>query len=113
MPRDYRLQIDDILNAIGRIKAYVQGMSYDAFSTDSKTQDAVVRNLEIIGEAARTIPEDLKVRKNIIDWRKFIGLRNVLIHEYFGISLPIVWDVISNKLGELEVACEEIIKEIG
>lgn len=113
MPRDYRLQIDDILAAVARIRAYTQGMTYDAFAADIRTQDAVVRNLEIIGEAARTLPEDVKQRTAAVEWRKIIGLRNMLIHEYFGISLPIIWDVIANKLGGLEAACSEIAKEPG
>ncbi len=112
MPRDPRLQLDDILAAVARIKTYLQGMTYDAFRADSKTQDAVVRNLEVIGEAARALPEDLKARASSIDWRKLIGLRNLLIHEYFGLSLPIIWDIITNKLDDLELACREIARNL-
>ena len=111
MPRDYRLQIDDILAAVARIRAYTQGMTYDAFAADLKTQDAVVRNLEVIGEAARALPEDVRDRTAAVEWRKIIGLRNILIHEYFGVSLPIIWDVVTNKLGDLEAACTEIANE--
>ena len=110
MPRDFRLQIEDILAAILKIRAYVNDMNYDAFCADSKTQDAVVRNLEIIGEAARSLPEDMKAITTTVDWRKIIGLRNLLIHEYFGISLPIIWDVISNKLHDLEAECAMLMK---
>ncbi len=113
MPRDYRLQIDDILSAIARIRTYVQGISYDAFRADGKTQDAVVRNLEVIGEAARALPKDVKARASGVDWRKLIGLRNVLIHEYFGLSLPIIWDIVTNKLDELEVDCRRIVEDQG
>ena len=113
MPRDYRLQIDDILTAVARIRTYVQGMSYEAFRADGKTQDAVVRNLEVIGEAARALPEKVKADAPNVDWRKLVGLRNLLIHEYFGISLPIVWDIVANKLDELEVACRRIAEQAG
>jgi len=111
--RDHRLQIDDILAAIARIRAYTQGMTYDDFAAGTKTQDAVVRNLEIIGEAARTLPDEVKQRTSAVDWHKMVALRNILIREYFGISLPIVWDVIANKLGVLEGACIEIVNETG
>ena len=111
MPRDYRQQIEDILTAVARIRSYVQGMSYDAFRTDYKTQDAVVRNLEVIGEAARTLPEGVQAGAPGVDWRKLVGLRNVLIHEYFGISLPIVWDIVTNKLDELEAVCKRILED--
>ena len=112
MPRDYRMQLGDILTAIAKIRTYVQGMSYDAFQADGKTQDAVVRNLEVIGEAARMLPEEVKARASGVDWRKLIGLRNVLIHEYFGLSLPIIWDIVTNKLDALEVACQGIIENL-
>jgi uncharacterized protein with HEPN domain len=111
MPRDYRLQLDDILGAIARIRGYVEGMSYEAFRADDRTQDAVVRNLEVIGEAARTLPEEVKARASGVDWRKLVGLRNVLIHEYFGISLPIVWDIVANKLDELESTCRTAMSD--
>jgi len=111
MPRDYQMQIEDMLVAVKRIKAYTQGMSYDEFNADTKTQDAVVRNLEVIGEAARLLPEEVKCKATRVDWRKIIGLRNVLIHEYFGVSLPIIWDVIINKLDELEVECNTLAQD--
>ncbi len=113
MPRDYRLQLDDILSAIAKIKRYVEGMDYDLFRGDGKTQDAVVRNLEVIGEAARALPEEVKASASGVDWRKLIGLRNVLIHEYFGISLPIVWDIVANRLDELEAACRRMMDGSG
>lgn len=101
MPRDYQLQLEDILDAVSRIRLYTQGMSYNEFASDIKTQDAVVRNLEVIGEAARALPESIKAGAPIVEWRKIIGLRNILIHEYFGVNLPIIWDVICNKLDDL------------
>ena len=113
MSRDYRLHIDDILASIEKIREYTAGMTYEKFASDSKTQDAVVRNLEIIGEAAKALPEDMRARASGTDWRKIIGLRNVLIHEYFGVSLPIIWDVVANKLDGLASACGEVLEESG
>ncbi len=105
--RDVRLYLDDILDAIAHIRLYLSGMNKEQFVQDRKTQDAVVRNLEVIGEAVGKLPqEDLK-KMPPIEWRKIKALRNVLIHEYFDLNLSIVWDVAQNKLGPLERACRE------
>jgi len=109
MPRDHRLYLDDILEAIGSIRDYTTSMDYAAFSGDRKTQDAVARNLEIIGEAVGKLPSSLLATVEGIEWRKITGLRNILAHEYFGISLPIIWDVIENKLGDLEEATRSLL----
>ncbi len=111
MPRDHRLYLDDILEAVGNIRDYTAGMDLDAFSKDRKTQDAVARNLEIIGEAVGKIPESLLAKIEGMEWRKITGLRNILAHEYFGISLPIVWDVVVGKLDELESASRQLLNQ--
>ena len=108
MPRDWLQQLDDIQQAIGKIDAYVAGLDFDAFVADGKTQDAVIRNLEILGDAARTLPEEVKKQAPEIEWRKIIALRNLLIHEYFGVSMQVVWDVVANKLDELDAACSQL-----
>jgi uncharacterized protein with HEPN domain len=109
MPREYRLYLDDILGAIDRIREYVGRMDQSEFTKDRKTQDAVIRNLEIIGEAAKNLSETLQGEANEIEWRKIMGLRNILVHEYFGVSLPIIWDIVQNKLGPLEEACRKLV----
>ena len=109
MPRDYKQQLDDILQAIAFIREYVNNMGYEAFEADRKTQDAVIRNLEIIGEAARTIPDEVKDKAAELEWYKIIALRNILIHEYFGVNLKIVWDVIQNKLDAVESTCRRLL----
>jgi len=106
--RDINLYIDDMLESISRIRDYVLGMSFDEFIADLKTQDAVLRNLEIIGEAAGKLPSDITDDTSQIEWRKIKALRNLLAHEYFGVNVDIVWDVVQNKLAELEVACRNI-----
>lgn len=111
MSRDPRLYLDDILEAAAQIREYTVSMDYEAFARDRKTQDAVVRNLEIIGEAAARLSESTKLRAAEIEWRKIVGLRNMLAHEYFGISLPVVWDVVQNKLGSLQTACRELLSD--
>jgi len=112
MPRDPRVYIVDILDAIQRILSYTENMDFVAFAKSSITFDAVVRNLEVIGEAAGRIPEDLKAGSPEIEWRKIIALRNVLAHEYFGIHTKIVWDVVVDKLKPLEDACQMIRRSL-
>ena len=111
MPRDYRLQLDDILEAIDRVREYTTDISWDAFSSDRKTQDAVVRNLEIIGEAARNLPDEVKEQAPEIEWQKIIALRNILIHEYFGTNAKILWDVVTNKLDDLQNTCQKLLAD--
>ena len=108
MPRDVRLYLDDIVEAADRVLEYVAGMDFDQFTADQRTVDAVVRHLEIIGEAARSLPEELTVTSSEIEWRKIVGLRNILIHQYFGINRKIVWDIVQNKLSPLKSACERM-----
>jgi uncharacterized protein with HEPN domain len=111
MHRDSRLYLDDILESIGYIREYILDLDYEAFQRDRKTQDAVVRNLEIIGEAAGRLPKSLQDAAPEIEWRKITGLRNILAHEYFGVSLPIVWDVVQSKLDQLETSCLRLLDQ--
>ena len=91
----------DILEAIRRIGDYSRGMVYDQFVDDTRTQDAVIRNLEIIGEAAKKIPDDVKAQLKQIPWRRIAGTRDRLIHDYFGVNLEIVWIIIQDELPAL------------
>ena len=109
MPRDHRLYLDDILAAIGRIQSYVEGMDYPRFAADQRTMDAVIRNLEIIGEAARSLPAEIKDAIPETDWRKIVGLRNLLLHEYFAVSTRVVWDIVQSKLDPLRAACRKAL----
>ena len=108
--RDPRLYVEDILQAISRIRSYMQGMDEAAFRIDGKSQDAVIRNLEIIGEAAKNLPKDIRDSVPEIEWRKIIAFRNILTHEYFGVSLTIIWDVTQTKLAPLERACQRLME---
>jgi len=111
MPRDFRVYLEDILSAIQKIKSYTSGLSLQDFLQDDKTFDAVVRNLEVIGEAAKHLPEEARKRTPDIDWKKIAGLRDILIHEYFGIDGEIVWDVVRHKLPPLETAVNHMLSE--
>ena len=85
MSRDVRLYLDDILIAAKKIQRYTEEMNYDQFIRDERTYDAVIRNLEVIGESARNVPDEFRNRFPDIEWRSISALRNILIHEYFAI----------------------------
>ncbi len=100
--RDPTLFLYDILECIEKIQKYVSGMTYEDFENDERTVDAVLRNLEIIGEAARNIPSEFRVKYPDIPWRRIVGLRNVVIHEYFGVDLENIWEIVKNDLPDLK-----------
>ena len=109
MPRDYKVYAEDTLESISRIQEYTQGLSLDALKKDTKTLDAVVRNLEVIGEAARSIPEHVRLDNPAVDWKNVAGLRNILVHEYFGIDVDIIWGIVQNKLESLKKSTQRIL----
>lgn len=111
MPRDYKVYLDDIIEAIERIRDYTTELSFETFFNDRKTVDAVNRNLAIIGEAVNRIPEEIKTKYPNIEWLRIIGLRNILIHDYFRVDLEIIWDIIENKLSLLEKQVKEMYQE--
>jgi len=88
--KDFRLYVQDILEAIGRIEQYLEGLTFEQFSKDIKTIDAVIRNFAIIGEAAKNIPVNVKLEHPEIAWKRMTGMRDKLIHEYFGVDLQII-----------------------
>jgi len=94
--------LEDLKRAMARIRRYTKDLTYDEFVEDEKTMDAVLRNLEVIGEAARNIPEELKNRFPDVEWRRMIGLRNIITHEYFGVDMNIIWQVATRNVPETE-----------
>ncbi|PIN94484.1 DUF86 domain-containing protein [Candidatus Pacearchaeota archaeon CG10_big_fil_rev_8_21_14_0_10_31_9] len=111
MPKEQSVYLEDMLEAIGRIEKYVKGLSYEKFKDNNLVSDAVLRNLEIVGEAAKNISEELKDRYDDVEWKKIVGLRDILIHAYSGVDLEIIWDVIKNKLPGLKDSIVRIVKE--
>ena len=111
--REWRLRIEDMLEAIGRIEEFTHGMDLDAFIEDRRTSDAVIRNLEIIGEAARNVPDDAASRHPEVPWKKARQMRNVLAHAYFGVDLPTVWETIQEDLPPLKSNLAKILRDTG
>jgi uncharacterized protein with HEPN domain len=102
MSRDYRLYLEDILAAAQKIESYTEGLSFQQFIQDEMRLDAALRNLEIIGEATKNLPSELRDKYPDVDWRKVAGLRDIVIHAYFNIDNNIIWDIIQNKLPDLQ-----------
>lgn len=111
MPRDYKVYLEDIIEAIRKIRFFTSDTSLQTFSSDIKTFDAVIRNLEIIGEAIKRVPEEIRSKYPDIEWRKIGGFQDILIHEYFGVDTEIIWDIIQNKLPVLERQIKRILEE--
>ncbi|MEW5760038.1 MAG: DUF86 domain-containing protein [Candidatus Thermoplasmatota archaeon] len=112
MKRDYKLFVMDILDAINKIEKFVENMNYKEFLHDDKTSTAVVKKIEIIGEAIKNIPRDVRARYNNIPWRDIVGMRNKIIHSYFGIDYEIVWKVIKERLPEIKQKINQILKDL-
>jgi uncharacterized protein with HEPN domain len=106
--RSLELLVEDIWESIEKIERYTEGMTQADFQGDEKTTDAVVRNLEIIGEAAGRLPEDFTDRHSDIEWIKITGLRNRIVHEYFGVDLQIIWQILKNDLPAFKASLENI-----
>src|SRR3989339_312001 len=100
--RDWLLFVDDIIESIQKIETYISPLGHDDFMADPKTNDAVVRNLEIIGEATKNIPEDVKKKFGGVNWKGMAGLRDRIIHHYFGIDMELIWFIITNELVPLK-----------
>jgi uncharacterized protein with HEPN domain len=109
MSRNLILYLDDILSSIEKIKRYTANMNLDSFIADERTVDAVSLNLQIIGEAVKKMPSELRDRYPQIEWRKIAGLRDAIAHAYFSIDDEIIWDIVETKLTDLH-DCVVVIK---
>jgi uncharacterized protein with HEPN domain len=110
MSRNWKIRVDDILTCIEKINAYTAGMDFEQFREDDKTVDAVIRNFEIIGEAAGHIPLEIQEKYPELAWLEMRGMRNIMAHEYFGISRSITWRAIERDLPPLANGLQEMLK---
>ena len=100
--RSWKFRIDDIIEAIDKIERYTRGIDFDKWQQDEKTVDAVIRNIEVIGEASTHLPIEIQEQYKDIPWSLMKGIRNVVAHEYFGIDLEIVWKTVKEDLPVLK-----------
>ena len=110
--RNSKIYIEDIIAAMESIEEFVKGIGFEEFRKDDKTSSAVIRKFEIIGEAAKQVPQDIKEKYAEIPWKEMSGMRDRLIHFYFGIDYKLVWATIKERLPRLVPALKNIIKEI-
>ena len=111
--RDYTLYLKDILAAIDSIEGFVAGMDLETFQTDDKTTSAVIRKLEIIGEAIKQIPNEILHKHPHIPWKEMAGMRDKLIHFYFGIDYQLVWRAIKERLPQVKQVIQKILLDAG
>lgn len=100
MSRDFKLYLEDILTSCQRITEYTAGLNYDRFINNTLVYDAVLRNIEIVGEAAKQVPDEIKEQYPGVDWRCIAGMRDIVAQHYFSIHDEIVWDIVVNKIPE-------------
>jgi uncharacterized protein with HEPN domain len=110
--RSPTLYLEDILEAMAWVETYIKGMTYEEFLEEHRTMDAVLRNLQIIGEAARSVPQEVRDLYSEIPWHRMIGLRNITIHEYFGVDLSIIWRIITHNLPETKPQIETLLRTL-
>jgi uncharacterized protein with HEPN domain len=108
--RDWRFRVRDILAALGAIADYTDGMTFDEFVADRRTMDAVIRNLMTMGESIRWIPEPILEAHPAVPWRTLRGMRNVVVHEYFGIDDAILWETVCSDLPPLADTLEAVVR---
>jgi uncharacterized protein with HEPN domain len=106
--RDISDYIDDIHDAISEVADFIRGMTYDEFVVDKKTSNAVIRSMEVLGEAAKKVPTSFREKHPDIPWRKMAGMRDVLIHDYMGVDLKTVWKAATERLPELALKIKSL-----
>jgi len=112
MKRDYKLYIKDILNSILKTEEFIGDMSYRDFIEDDKTSSAVVRKLEIIGEASKNIPKEIRMKYKEVPWSDMAKMRDKITHFYFGVDYEIVWKVIKERLPTLKQQIQKLLEEV-
>jgi uncharacterized protein with HEPN domain len=109
--RDWRFRVRDILEAVNAVADYTDGMTYEGFAEDRRTIDAVIRNLTTMGESVRWIPDDVLIRHPEVPWTVMRGVRNVVVHQYFGVDLAILLETVQSDLPPLAPRLERVLRE--
>lgn len=112
MKREYGDYVSDILTSIEEVEEFTRGIDFQAFSKDKKTLNAVIRSLEIMGEAAKQVPEAIRARHPDIPWKRIAGMRDKLIHEYAGVDLEIIWGVAKEEIPPLKPRIKKLLQEM-
>lgn len=112
MARQFKLFIQDMLDSIKNIEDFVGDMSFDEFCGDEKTKSAVVLKIEIIGEAAKNVPREIRTKYKELPWKNMVGMRDKISHSYFGIDYKIVWKVIKERLPGIKPELERMLKDL-
>lgn len=107
--RDYTIYVKDMVAAIESIEAFIAGMGFEEFARDDKTLRAVLRKLEVLGEASKQVPEEIRAKHPDIPWREMAGMRDKLIHFYFGVDEALVWQTITNKIPDVKRRLQSIL----
>jgi uncharacterized protein with HEPN domain len=108
--REYRDYLQDIYDAVNDVATFIEGMRYEDFLKDKKTINAVIRSIEVIGEASKQLPEAVKDKNPSIPWKKISGMRNKVIHEYFGVDIEIVWKTAKKQIPALKKNIFDLLK---
>lgn len=111
--REYGDYIQDILDSINAIEEFTKGMDFEEFARDRKTSFAVIRGLEIIGEAAKSIPKSIRNRYPAVPWRDMAAMRDKVIHEYFGVNLKVIWKTAKEDIPPLQLLIDNLLKDLG
>ena len=109
--RDYRIYLQDIVAAMESIEVFIEGLNFEMFQADDKTASAVIRKLEIIGEAVKQVPKEIRQKYPHIPWREMAGMRDKLIHFYFGVDYLLVWGAITNRIPEIKQEVQKILTQ--
>ena len=112
MKREYGDYIEDIISSMNKAQAFIKDMDYVDFSSDEKTVFAVLRAFEIMGEAAKNIPESIRKKYPKIPWKDIAGMRDKLIHEYFGVKLELIWNTITKRVPLLKPKFKSVLKDL-
>ena len=110
--REYRDYLHDIMNSVNDIEDFVEGMAFEQFEKDRKTLNAVVRSIEIIGEAAKNVPASVREKYGELPWKKMIGMRNKVIHGYFGVNVKTLWNTVKDDLPPLKQLVQRMLKDL-